>query len=261
MKSSAKNLVLFLFCLATLSGKATVINDQDQDSKTDKGVIAGRVIDEQNLSLPGATVAIKGTTNGAISDENGFYRIINLHEGQYELVVSYIGFEDQSKQVKVKANTSTTVDFQLEAGIELNEVIVNGSLQGQSKALNQQKNSIHVTNIISSDQLGRFPDANIGDALKRIPGINVQYDQGEARFGHIRGTAPEYNSVTIDGDRIPSAEAEIRAIQLDLIPSDMIQTLEVNKVITADMDADAIGGSVNLVTRSNPYKRRISGIT
>ncbi len=150
-------------------------------------------------------------------------------------------------------------NFQLEAGIELNEVVVNGALQGQSKAFNQQKNSININNIISSDQVGRFPDANIGDALKRIPGINVQYDQGEARFGHIRGTAPEYNSVTIDGDRIPSAEAEIRSVQLDLVPADMIQSLEVNKVVTADMDADAIGGSINLVTKSNPYSQRISG--
>jgi TonB-dependent receptor len=132
-------------------------------------------------------------------------------------------------------------------------------LQGQSKALNQQKSSINVTNIISSDQVGRFPDANVGDALKRIPGISVQYDQGEARFGTIRGARPEYNSVTIDGDRIPSAEAETRAIQLDLVPSDMVQSIEVNKVVTSDMDADAIGGSVNLVTKSNPYGRRISG--
>jgi len=145
------------------------------------------------------------------------------------------------------------------AGIDIDEVVVNGALQGQSKALNQQKNSLNITNIISSDQVGRFPDQNVGDALKRIPGINVQYDQGEARFGNIRGTSPEYNSVAIDGDRIPSAEAETRSIQLDLIPSDMIQSIEVNKVVTADMDADAIGGSVNLVTKSNPYARRITG--
>jgi TonB-dependent receptor len=138
-------------------------------------------------------------------------------------------------------------------------VIVNGAMQGQSKALNQQKNSKNITNIISSDQVGRFPDQNVGDALKRIPGINVQYDQGEARFGNIRGTSPEYNSMAIDGDRIPSAEAETRSIQLDLIPSDMVQSIEVNKVVTADMDADAIGGSVNLITKSNPYTRRITG--
>ena len=132
-------------------------------------------------------------------------------------------------------------------------------MQGQSKAINQQRNSINITNVISADQVGRFPDQNVGDALKRIPGINVEYDQGEARFGHVRGTAPEYNSVTIDGDRIPSAEAETRSVQLDLIPADMVQSIEVSKVVTPDMDADAIGGSINLVTKSNPYKRRISG--
>ncbi len=234
-------------------------NNPDQDLKGNKGIISGRILDEANLPLPGATVMIKETTNGTVSDVNGFYKIVNLSAGQYELVVSFIGYEGQTEQVEVEAGETVVIDFQLNAGIELQEVMVSGSLQGQSKALNQQKNNINVSNIISSDQVGRFPDANIGDALKRIPGINVQYDQGEARFGHIRGTAPEYNSVTIDGDRIPSAEAEIRAVQLDLVPSDMVQTLEVNKVITADMDADAIGGSVNLVTKSNPYKQRISG--
>jgi TonB-dependent receptor len=146
----------------------------------------------------------------------------------------------------------------LEAGIELSEVLVSGQLQGQSKALNTQMNKGNITNIISSDQVGRFPDANIGDALKRIPGINVQYDQGEARFGNIRGTAPQYNSVMVNGERIPSAEAEDRTVQLDLVPADMVQSIEVNKAVTPDMDADAIGGAVNLVTRSAPYDRRVS---
>ena len=83
--------------------------------------------------------------------------------------------------------------------------------------------------MVSADQVGKFPDSNIGDALKRISGINVQYDQGEARFGQVRGTS-----------------------------ADMIQTIEVNKVVTPDMDADAIGGSINLVTKNSPYKRFIS---
>src|SRR5690606_24938259 len=107
-------------------------------------------------------------------------------------------------------------------------------------------------------QIGRFPDANIGDALKRIPGISVQVDQGEARFGAIRGTEPRLNSVTINGERVPSAEAEVRQVQLDLIPADMVAAVEVNKVLTPDMDADAIGASVNIVTRSAPATRRAS---
>ncbi len=103
--------------------------------------------------------------------------------------------------------------------------------------------------------MGKFPDSNIGDALKRINGINVQYDQGEARFGQVRGTAADLSSVTLNGNRIPSAEGDIRNVQLDLIPADMVQTIEVSKVVTADMDGDAIGGSINLVTKSTPYRR------
>jgi len=234
-------------------------NEPEGEIPSNYGVIAGRVLDQDKLPLPGATVMIKNMNQGVVSDVNGFYRIVKLQAGTYEVTVNYIGFKEASQEVTVELGKTSKLDFTMEAGVDLKEVVVNGSLQGQSKALNQQKSSINVTNVISSDQVGRFPDQNVGDALKRIPGISVQYDQGEARFGTIRGASPEYNSVTIDGDRIPSAEAETRAIQLDLVPSDMVQSIEVNKVVTSDMDADAIGGSVNLVTKSNPYARRISG--
>ncbi|MCU4162840.1 TonB-dependent receptor [Carboxylicivirga caseinilyticus] len=224
------------------------------------GFIHGRVTDSKNFPLPGAAVYIENNTEiGTITDVNGFYRLISLQDGIYTLVVNYIGFERTTLTIEVKGGIGTQANFVLNEGIELQEIKINGQLQGQTKALNQQKNSINVTNIIAADQVERFPDSNIGDALKRIPGINVQYDQGEARFGNIRGTAPDLNSVTINGDRVPSAEAETRSVQLDLIPADMVQSIEVNKVVTADMEGDAIGGSVNLVTRSKPGARRISG--
>ena len=232
---------------------------EGSDDEGIKAVITGRIVDNENLPLPGASVYIESIKKGTISDVNGYYRLTGLNKGEYQVSVSYIGFKPKTQEISVREGETAELNFEMEAGIDIEEVVVNGALQGQSKALNQQKNSMNITNIISSDQVTRFPDANIGDALKRIPGINVQYDSGEARFGNIRGTSPEYNSVTINGDRIPSAEAETRSIQLDLIPSDMIQTVEVNKVITPDMDADAIGGSVNLVTKSLPYKQRISG--
>lgn len=249
------NLFLLLLMLSiSLSGFA-----EKSDTDSNKGAISGRIVDNDNLPLPGATVFIPSINKGVISDVNGYYRINSLVPAEYEVKVSYIGFKPFSKKVLVELGKTTELNMELEAGISMDEIVVNASMQGQSKALNQQKNSMNITNIISADQVTRFPDANVGDALKRIPGINVQYDQGEARFGNIRGTSPEYNSVTVNGDRIPSAEAETRAIQLDLIPSDMIQTIEVNKVVTPDMDADAIGGSVNLVTKSAPYKQRLSG--
>ncbi len=223
------------------------------------GIIKGRVLDPDNLALPGANVFIETTHKGAVTDNYGYYTITGIPGGAYELTVTYIGFISEKKQIVVEPGKTAVVNFSLKAGIvELSEVVVTGQLYGQSKALNTQMNKPSISNIISSDQVGRFPDANIGDALKRIPGINVQYDQGEARFGNIRGTAPQYNSVMVNGERIPSAEAEDRTVQLDLVPADMIQAIEVNKAVTPDMDADAIGGSVNLVTRSAPYDRRMS---
>ncbi|GAF04610.1 TonB-dependent receptor [Saccharicrinis fermentans] len=227
--------------------------------KAQTGNIRGRVLDANNLSLPGASIYTEDFNIGTFTDVNGHYIISGIQAGEYQLKVSYIGFQPMVLKAIVKSGKTTIVDFKLDPGMGLDEITITGGLQGQSKALNQQKSNGNITNVIAADQVGKFPDANIGDALKRIPGINVQYDQGEARFGNIRGTAPQYNSVTINGERIPSAEAEIRSIQLDLVPSDMIQTIEVNKAVTPNMDADAIGASVNLVTLSEPAGERISG--
>lgn len=254
-----KNSTLVKFMVFALSiAFATLAKAESEKATLPKsGNIAGRIVDENALPLPGATVIVEGTQMGVTSDVNGFYRINGLNPGKYTLTVSYIGYESQSENLEL-ADRTVEKDFKLKEGIALQEVVVSGYASGQNKALNQQKTSVNITNVVSADQVGRFPDANIGDALKRIPGVNVQYDQGEARFGHVRGTPPEFNSVTLNGDRVPSAEAETRSVQLDLVPSDMIQTIEVNKVVTPDMEADAIGGSINLVTKSNPYKRRMS---
>ena len=219
------------------------------------GVIRGRVVDSEKRILPGATIFIENLKTGVVSDANGFYTLTNLKPGTYKVKVSYVGYEPIYLTLNVPEGKTVERDITMNEGLELHEVVVGGVFQGQSRAINQQKNKIGVVNVVSADQVGKFPDSNIGDALKRISGINVQYDQGEARFGQVRGTSPDLTSVTINGNRLPSAEGDVRNVQLDLIPSDMIQTIEVNKVVTADMDADAIGGSINLITKNTPYKR------
>ena len=140
----------------------------------------------------------------------------------------------------------------------LDEVVVESYFGGLSKALKQQKNSLNITNVVSADQAGKYPDDNIGDAIKRISGISVQNDQGEARNIVMRGFGTQLNSVTLNGDRLPSAEGDNRNIQLDLIPTNMIESIVVKKSLTPDMEGDAIGGSVNLITRSNPSEFRAS---
>lgn len=219
------------------------------------GVMRGRIVDAQNQVLPGATVMIESLHTGVVSDVNGYYTLANLKPGTYIVKVTYVGYQPKTMKLTVQPDKTAVQDFVLTDGVELEGVEVKGAFHGQSRAINQQKNNFNLTNVVSADQVGKFPDSNIGDALKRINGINVQYDQGEARFGQVRGTSPDLSNVSINGNRLPSAEGDARNVQLDLIPADMIQTIEVNKVVTADMDGDAIGGAINLVTKNTPYKR------
>jgi TonB-dependent receptor len=226
-----------------------------------KGSVTVKVRDDQNLNVPGASLSITGIKVSGITNSTGEFTFLGLPAGKHELRISYIGYQTITTGITVAENQTSVISFSLEPNIKTGkEIVVTGDrLKGQAKALNQQKNGKNIGNIVSADQVGRFPDANIGDALKRIPGITMQNDQGEARDIIIRGMAPQLNSVTLNGDRIPSAEAENRRVQMDLIPSDMIQTIEVNKTLTPDMDGDAIGGSVNLVTRTTSNKLRLSG--
>lgn len=227
----------------------------------ERSVISGKVQEvASKASLPGATVRLNKENRYTISDQNGNFEFLNVPVGAYEIEVIYMGYQAEKQAITVHAGENTVVNFLLkDASVTMDEVVVMGDrLRGQARALNQQKSKSNITNIISSDQVGRFPDANIGDALRRVPGITMQNDQGEARNIIVRGLSPELNSVTLNGDRIPSAEGDNRRVQMDLIPSDMIATIEVNKTLTPDMDADAIGGSVNLITRASPNGQRIS---
>ena len=224
--------------------------------------IAGRVTDKlAGIPLAGAIVVIDRAPLATVSDRDGNYRLSGIPAGSHTVTVTYIGYQSASAAASLAAEHVTILDFALETGVIIaDEILVIGQrLQGQARAINQQRANTHITNIVAADQIGRFPDANVGDAMKRVPGIVVDYDQGEPRFGMIRGTEARMNSVMLNGERLPSAEGEIRAVQLDLIPADMVQAVEVNKTLTPDMDADAIGGSVNLVTRSAPEGLRLSG--
>ena len=219
------------------------------------GAIHGRVIDNEKQTLPGASIYIEDLKTGVISDINGFYTLPNLKPGTYTIKVTYVGYAPREMKMTVSGGKTLEKDIVMNEGVELQQVEVKGAFQGQRKAINMQKNGMGVTNVVSADQVGKFPDSNIGDALKRINGINVKYDMGEARFGQVRGTSADLTSVTVNGNRIPSAEGDTRNVQLDLIPADMVQTIEVSKVVTSDMDGDAIGGAINLVTKNTPYKR------
>jgi TonB-dependent receptor len=215
------------------------------------GSIVGKVIDAQlNESLPGATVRILNSNIGTVTDLNGEFTL-RAPEGELTLEITYIGFKKVSQNVTVKANSVTAIEVKMTGDSqELANITITGALQGQQRALNQQKSADNIKNVVSADQIGRFPDVNVAEALQRVPAVNIERDQGEGRYVLVRGLAPQFTNISINGEQVPSPEAGVRYVALDAVPADQLASIEVSKAITPDMDGDAIGGSVNLITRT-----------
>lgn len=223
------------------------------------GRITGRVTEtESSTGLAGAQVVVVGTSYGATTGENGRYVIARVPAGTHSIRVTYLGRQAQSQQVTVTGGVSATLDFALDI-VTLEGVTVEGAIaKTQAEALSRQKEAPNITNIVASDQMGRFPDPSAPDAVQRIPGVAVERDLGEGRYIQIRGGSAQNTQVTVNGEQVPSPESELRQIALDAVPVDVLEAIEVAKAITPDMDAEAIGGSVNLVTRKAPEVRTMS---
>ncbi len=224
-------------------------------------LIKGSIADAVNLtSLSGASIRIEDGSNGTMSDLNGVFSFYT-RPGSYKLRVSYLGYRDTLISINAGAGEVVSVKFLLySTATQLSNVIVSGYSQGQAKALNQQKTADNIKNVISADQIGRFPDPNAAEALQRVPGVNIERDQGEGRYVLVRGLSPKFTNINVNGEQIPSPEADVRFVALDAIPSDQLASIEVSKSLTPDMDGDAVGGSVNLITRNAGSKyARING--
>lgn len=248
-----KVLLCILFSAALFSGRTQTVPVG--------GWIKGWVVDAVNDSkLSGASLKVFGTTNGAIANEDGYFELYT-NSGQIRLLVSYLGYKDTSFIVSLNKGAVLNLRIKISSSApQLSNIIISGYLQGQAKALNQQKNADNIKNIVSADQFGRFPDPNAAEAMQRIPGVNIERDQGEGRYVLIRGLAPQFTNINVNGEQIPSPEASVRYVALDAIPSDQLASIEVSKSLTPDMDGDAVGGSVNLITRTAQSNQpRING--
>ena len=175
-----KNIVFLITLLAT-----SLIYSQTSTLK-------GKITDGNGFALPGATIQASPSGKAVVTDFNGFYTIVGI-DGDQIIKVSYIGFETVEQSISIE-DGSNSLDFTLETAIsELGEVVVSGFQSGIIKGLNKQKSDVNVTNVVSADQIGKFPDDNVGDVIKRIAGVSMQGDQGEARNIVMRGLGPGQN--------------------------------------------------------------------
>ncbi len=217
------------------------------------GSIEGRVTDaETGEFLPGANIFLEGTKIGVASDGNGNFRIENVPFGDYTLKVTYIGYKEYSKRVELTpSDAKVVVDVSMNfTALEFDAFVVEGLRQGQVKALNQQKNAYNIKNVVSNEEMEKFPDMNTAEVLQRIPGISIQRSLGEGAFIMLRGTEPRLTNVTVNGQKIATPREQDRYMGLNVVNASQLASIDVSKANTPDMDGNAIGGTVNLVTRS-----------
>ena len=220
------------------------------------GDIAARITDSSTgRALPAANLRLDGTGIGGVSDDKGLARLRLIQPGTYRLITTFIGTKPDTTSVQVRAAATSALDIRLRRTVLVLEgMTVEGEREGQARALSRQQAADNIRNIVAADFIGRFPDPNVAEALQRVPGISVFRDQGEGRFVLIRGLEPRLTAVTIDGVETPAPDGEVRVVALDVIPSDQFAYMEVDKALVPAMDADGIGGAVNLVTKSAPNR-------
>ncbi len=221
------------------------------------GTISGEVADASGTrTLRGAEVSLVELSQSAEVGQDGSYRFVNVPAGTYTLRVRYPGAEEQTRVITVTETSTAVESFALAARgaggdtAVMDTVLVIGQQANLLSSLARQRASDTVDTVLTRDAIGQFPDQNVAEALRRAPGINVLNDQGEGRFVSVRGLDPNLNSASINGNRVLATGGDERAVALDVIPSELIESIEIKKSLTPDMDADTIGGSVEINTTS-----------
>lgn len=217
-------------------------------ANTEPGIISGSVVDKgSGETLQFASVRLEGTSLGASADAAGKFIIRQIPAGEYKLITTYIGYVDQSLSVTVVAGETLVVNVELDyAGVKSKEVVISAQISGQMAAINEQLASNTIKNVVSSDRIQDVPDVNAAESVARLPGISLIRSGGEGQKVAVRGMSPQYNAVMVNGVRMQSTDRNDRSVDLNMIAPNILSGIEVTKALTADMDADAVGGTVNL---------------
>jgi TonB-dependent receptor len=216
-----------------------------------KGSIAGRATDSSNGILQGASVSVTPGGARAVSTAEGDFTIVGLVPGTYTVTVQFMGFKDFTQQVDVVAGQAARLDAKLGLGEQSESILVTAERQhGEAEQINRERTAENIVQVLSSEVITSLPNANVADALGRLPSVTLERDEGEGKYVQIRGTEPRLSNTTIDGINVPSPESGVRQIKLDTLASDLVESIEINKTLQANMDGDGIGGSVNIRTKT-----------
>ncbi|KAF0237260.1 MAG: TonB-dependent [Prolixibacteraceae bacterium] len=216
-----------------------------------KGTIYGRVTEAENgKPMPFVAVIVNGTVIGTTTDASGNYVLAGITEGNQVIVFSFLGFEKTEKPITIDSDQKIEVNVALKTMvIQFSEIIVTKQVKGQMKAINQQLNASEIMNAVSAERIQELPDANAAETVARLPGVSLQREGGEGNKLVIRGLEPKYNRISIEGVSMASTGGNDRSVDISMISPYSLDGIEVTKAITADKDADYMGGSVNFKLR------------
>jgi TonB-dependent receptor len=224
------------------------------------GKIIGKLIDAKTgETLPGATILIEGTTKGASADFDGNYILTGLQPGKYNLIASYITYDNKKfLDVVVKANDVTEFNIGLDQSSSqtLGEVVVQAEMnkENTNTLFVMQKNNASVSDGISSESIKKTPDRSTSDVLKRVSGASIQ----DNKFAIIRGMSDRYNAAYLNGSPLPSSESDRRAFAFDIFPSGILDNLVILKTATPELPGDFAGGIILINTKNIPEKNSTS---
>ena len=215
-----------------------------------KAILEGSVVDAAGAAIVGAQLSLSPIGVKVVSDAHGDYRLPEIPAGTYTLTVSYVGFTPQTFPIEVAPGQTLDRDLKLTVANASQAMLVTASRpHGEAEAINETRTADNLMQVMSSEVITSLPNANVADAIGRFPSVTLYRIEGEGVYIQVRGTEPRLTNVTVDGITIPAPEPTVRQVRLDVIPSGMVDAIQVNKTLLANMDGDGIGGSVNLRTK------------
>lgn len=219
-----------------------------------QGILKGTVKDSiTRESLPGANILVEGTRKGTITNEEGKFTMTNLPEGEVIVKVSFIGYMPETHKLSIQAGEITSIEAYLKPStIGMEEVIVSVQAKGQISAINEQRASNNITNVVSGSKVQELPEANAAEAVGRLPGVSIKRSGGEGNKIVVRGLSPKYNNIQLDGVTMAATGESDRSVDLSMISSYMLSGIEVTKSAMADQEANQLGGTVNFRLKEAP---------
>jgi len=226
------------------------------------GQIVGRVTSADGNPVANAEVELTGTENVQSTDADGRYRFADLAPGTYSVMVDAEGLNTGlNEAAEVSAKSATESDFVLtvpgaapaatDSGQTLGSVEVTGQQQGsQEQSKEEERVSSGVAEVVSAEELSKGGDTEVSGALKRVTGLSVV----GGKFVYVRGLGERYSSVLLNGAQLPSPDPTRRVVPLDLFPTEVLDSVVIQKNYQASLPGEFGGGAVLLRTKEAPTK-------